>query len=80
MEKKTTEKKDYVTIGPLFYDGKRYKDPVNVIINGVKYSVPRGKKVEVPSVVAEVLQQSAEQDAYAAEINAKMQQEQVQTM
>lgn len=79
--KVTTIKDDgYVEIGPLFYDGKTYKDPVNVIVNGVKYSVPRGKKVRVPKIVAEVLDQSAKQDAYAAEINRKMQMQQIMEM
>lgn len=79
---KTTKAKDdsYVTFGPLFYDGKNYKNPVNVIVNGVKYSVPRGKTVKVPKVVAEVLNQSMAQDAYAAEVDAEAQREQVQSM
>lgn len=75
-----TDKTDYVEIGPLFYDGEKYKNPVPVIINGVKYSVPRGQKVKVPAVVAEVLQQSAQQDAYAAAIDKKMQEMQVTEM
>ena len=37
--KKKNVAAEYVTYGPLFYDGGRYKDPVNVIWNGVKYSI-----------------------------------------
>lgn len=73
MAEKNITKTDYVEIGPLFFDGEKYKNPVSVIINGVKYSVPRGKKVKVPAVVAEVLEQSAAQDAYAAAIDKEMQ-------
>lgn len=70
--------KDYVEYFlPPEGRGPHSRDPRNVIINGKKYSVPRGQKVKVPAVVAEVLDQSAAQDAYAAEIDMKMQQEQV---
>lgn len=62
-----------VNVGPFLYDGEKYKDPINVIVNGVKYSVPRGKVVSVPKVVAEVLQQSMEQDAYARELDKQLQ-------
>ena len=65
----------------LFKDNDRYKDPVlNVIINGVKYSVPRGKKVAVPDEVANVIERSQAQDAYAQAVDAEMQKEQVQNM
>ncbi len=65
----------------LFKDNDKYKDPVlNVIINGVKYSVPRGKKVAVPDEVANVIERSQAQDAYAQEVDAEMQKEQVQSM
>lgn len=71
MATKTNE--EYVNVGPFLYDGEKYKNPINVIVNGVKYSVPRGKVVSVPKVVAEVLTQSAEQDAYARRIDEEMQ-------
>ena len=65
----------------LFKDNDRYKDPVlNAIINGVKYSVPRGKKVAVPDEVANVIERSQAQDAYAQAVDAEMQKEQVQNM
>ncbi len=74
MEKETKIKDGYVNVGPFVYDGERYKDPIAVIINGKKYSVPRGKVVSVPAVVAEVLNQSAEQDAYARRVDMQAQQ------
>lgn len=69
----TVEKTGYVNVGPFIYDGERYKDPLSVTVNGKKYSVPRGKVVSVPAVVAEVIQQSAEQDAYARNVDLKAQ-------
>ncbi len=67
----------YVDHAPLFRDGERYKNPLNVTINGVKYSVPRGVPLRLPKVVAEVIDQSIAQDAYAAELDRKMQEAQV---
>lgn len=66
MEK--TKKDGYVDI-TLPFDPKYLKDPLNVIVNGVKYSVPRGKTVAVPEVVAEVIKQGQKQDAYAMKVN-----------
>ncbi len=71
----TTE--EYVDHEPLFQDGDRYKYPLNVTINGVKYSVPRGVPLRLPKVVAEVIDQSREQDAYAQRIDKQMQKPQV---
>ena len=67
METKKT-KDGYVDI-TLPFDPKYLKDPMNVIVNGVKYSVPRGRKVSVPTVVAEIIEQSQAQDAYAAAVD-----------
>lgn len=67
----------YVKHDPLFRDGDRYKDPLNVIINGKKYSVPRGVPLRLPRTVAEVIDQSMAQDAYANELNVQMQKTQV---
>ena len=64
---------DYVDHAPLFRDGEKYKNPLNVTINGVKYSVPRGVPLRLPKAVAEVIDQSIAQDAYAAELDRKMQ-------
>lgn len=68
---------DYVDHAPLFRDGEKYKNPLNVTINGVKYSVPRGVPLRLPKAVAEVIDQSIAQDAYAAELDRKMQEAQV---
>lgn len=45
----------------------------NVIINGKKYSIPIGQHVKVPAVVAEVLDQSMEQQRHAEEVDRAMQ-------
>lgn len=78
-EETNTEKPgvEYVDHAPLFRDGEKYKNPLNVIVNGVKYSVPRGVPLRLPKVVAEVIDQSIAQDAYAAELDRKMQEAQV---
>ena len=68
------EKSDgYVDHAPLFKDDDKYKFPLNVIVNGVKYSVPRGIPLHIPKIVAEVIDQSLMQDSYAHELDAKMQ-------
>lgn len=67
----------YVDHAPLFQDGERYKFPLNVTINGVKYSVPRGVPLRLPRVVAEVIDQSIAQDAYAHAVDVQMQKTQV---
>ena len=68
---------EYVDHAPLFKDGERYKFPLNVTINGVKYSVPRGVPLRLPRVVAEVIDQSIAQDAYAHEVDTQMQKTQI---
>ena len=47
-EETNTEKPgvEYVDHAPLFRDGEKYKNPLNVIVNGVKYSVPRVIELE----------------------------------
>jgi hypothetical protein len=67
----------YVDHAPLFQDGEKYKFPLNVTINGVKYSVPRGVPLRLPKVVAEVIDQSIAQDAYAHAVDVQMQKPQV---
>ncbi|MBR2589932.1 MAG: hypothetical protein IKE65_03325 [Clostridia bacterium] len=37
------------------FKGKGYDAPVQVWLNGVRYSIPRGKAVEVPVGVAEII-------------------------
>ena len=51
----------------LMRDSDKYKGDVFVQVNGVGYIIQRGKNVKVPKAVAEVLQNSQEQDTKAAE-------------
>lgn len=46
----------------LFRDSGKYKDDVYVNLNGRRFMVPRGVEVEVPSGVAEILNNSMSQD------------------
>ena len=50
----------------LFKDNSRYKGDVFVSVNGRNYQIRRGMDVEVPDEVAEVLANSAAQDAVTA--------------
>lgn len=49
----------------LFKDNGKYKEPVFVGVNGKTYMIERGKEVEVPIYVAEVLRNSEDQLAEA---------------
>ena len=71
------KKDDYVAHAPLFKDGEKYKFPLNVTVNGVKYSVPRGVPLRIPRIVAEIIDQSIAQDSHARELDARMQKTQV---
>lgn len=51
----------------LMRDSDKYKGDVFVQVNGRSYIVKRGRNVKVPKEVAEVLQNSQEQDTKAAE-------------
>ena len=45
------------------FKGKGYEAPVQVWLNGVRYSVPRGKKVKIPAGVADIIKHmKAEKD------------------
>ena len=50
----------------LFKDNGKYKDDVFVGVNGKGYRIQRGVDVEVPESVANVLEESARQDAATA--------------
>ena len=51
----------------LYKDNDKYKDDVQVIVNGTVYIVKRGIDVEVPDFVAEVLDNAQQQSQYAIE-------------
>lgn len=50
----------------LFYDGDKYKDDVDVGINGKHWLIKRGERVKVPRYVAEVIANSEKQDKHSA--------------
>ena len=79
VEETSTAVKDdgYVDHAPLFKDCEKYKFPLNVTVNGVKYSVPRGVPLRIPRIVAEIIDQSIAQDSHARELDARMQKTQV---
>lgn len=52
----------------LFKDGDRYKDDVFVAVNGRAYQIQRGVTVKVPRYVADVLEQSMDQDNATANL------------
>lgn len=52
----------------LFKDGDKYKDDVFVAVNGRAFQIKRGVTVNVPKYVADVLDQSMEQDNATASL------------
>lgn len=52
----------------LFKDGDKYKNDVFVAVNGRAYQIQRGVTVKVPKCVADVLEQSMEQDNATANL------------
>lgn len=46
----------------LFFDGEKYKDDVDICINGKRILLQRGKKIKIKRDYALVLQQSLKQD------------------
>ena len=67
-EAKPEEKPDDWVNVYLMRDSDKYKGDVFVQVNGVGYIIQRGKNVKVPKAVAEVLQNSQEQDSRTAEL------------
>ena len=59
----------------LFKDKGEYRDDVFVGVNGERFLIKRGVEVEVPDYVAEVIENSAKQDARAAEFVQKIEAE-----
>lgn len=52
----------------LFKDGEKYKDDVFVAVNGKSCLIKRGTTVEIAEKFAEVLDNSAKQDAATADL------------
>ena len=52
----------------LFRDNEHYSDDLFVGINGKTYQIQRGVDVSVPRFVAEVVEQSMQQDALTARL------------
>ena len=50
----------------LFKDNDKYKDDVNVTHNGIKIKIPRGERVMIKRKYALILDNSRDQDRYAA--------------
>lgn len=50
----------------LFYDNEKYKDDVEVSVNGKTWLIKRGVKVKVPRFVAQVIADSQAQDKASA--------------
>lgn len=53
----------------LYKDNEKYKDDVQVIVNGKVFIIHRGVDVEVPDFVSEVLENSQKQSQYAIEVS-----------
>ena len=58
-------KKGYTTI-ELFQDSGKYKDDLVVGYNGTFYQIKRGEPVDVPIPVAEIIEQSLQQQKQTA--------------
>lgn len=53
----------------LYKDNDKYKDDVQVIVNGKVFIIQRGVDVEVPDFVEEVLDNAQKQAQYAIEVS-----------
>ena len=53
----------------LHKDNDKYRDDVQVIVNGQVYLIKRGIEVEVPDFVAEVLENAQKQNQYAITVS-----------
>lgn len=56
----------------LFKDNGKYKDDLTVTVNGITYQIQRGKTVEVPRYIADVIAQSERQDTQTANMIEKL--------
>ena len=71
---KADHKEGYVTI-KLFRDNHRYKDDLVVGWNGKFYQIQRGKEVEVPAAVAEIIENSLAQQQVVANMTDELEHE-----
>ena len=67
--------KDELVLVDLFSDGEHYKEPVPVIVTGVKIVVPRGEKVLIKRKYAEALDHSIQQDKQTSNMQMRYQRE-----
>lgn len=58
-----------------FKDTGKYRDDITVIVNGKAFKIQRGKQVMIPRYVAEVLENSRQQDNATADLIDRAQQE-----
>ena len=68
-----TKKEEMVKV-TLFWDGDRYKAPLFVGVNGKSYLIERGKEVEIPRSVYEVIMNSNDQTRVTEEVMEKAKQ------
>lgn len=68
-----TKKEEMVKFN-LFWDGDRYKAPLFVGVNGKSYLIERGKEVEIPRSVYEVIMNSNDQTRVTEEVMEKAKQ------
>lgn len=64
----TPDMDEMVTI-QLFKDGDKYKDDVQIGVNGKLYTIMRGVPVTVPKYVAKIVEDGMRQDVYAATVS-----------
>lgn len=74
FERLQREAEEPVTIR-LFKDGGKYKDDVIVGLNGTIWQIQRGKEVEVPRKIAEILKESEIQKGIAIDYMEGLQKE-----
>lgn len=67
MAEKKQEQEKMVSVR-LFKDNDKYKGDVFVAVNGRPFQIKRGERVEVPECIAEVLDNSADQDEKTARL------------
>ena len=70
IKKREEEMQQKVRI-KLFKDGRTYKDPLYVAVNGHNFMIERGVEVEVPRYVEEVIQNMEEQNILVSELVAE---------